>query len=99
MADFGISRLLVAGDIAPTTEDYREGSQSTSNFRRTVGRNVTLASFSKTNIGTQRWCAPEQFTVQCESPVPFNEGTDVWAFGMTVLVSSNLKLCTVSDHG
>lgn len=87
VADFGISRLLAAGDTALPTEGFSEDSQSLSSSRRTIGQNMTLAAFSKTNIGTQRWCSPEQFTVQGDNPVPFNEWTDVWAFGMTVLVS------------
>lgn len=89
VADFGISRLFTADLNSQSSQsvsvNVKEGSYLRWNAASQIKTGNT--SFSKTVLGTLRWCAHEQFAVEDNSIVPLNETTDIWAFGMIILVS------------
>lgn len=87
MADFGISQFLTSEIVIPPAGTIRGDMRSTSSLIST--RTVKgIISISRNILGTLRWCAHEQFAVGDDEVIPHTESTDIWAFGMTVFVSS-----------
>ncbi|GMH56796.1 hypothetical protein TrRE_jg471, partial [Triparma retinervis] len=73
--------VLITASWRGKVSDFGHSKKDTSN----LFSNASLANMSRGGgLGTTRWRAPEQFGSKKSKKPPFNEGCDVYSYGIVI---------------